>query len=508
MSRRRRDLAARRRSHLRWGIVTALLVAAATYAAFVGLPRTGGYEVRAVMQSANELRPDAVVRIAGVDAGKVVKVERGPGTTALVTMALRDEARPIHTDATLKVRPRLFLEGNFFVDLRPGSPSAPELEEGGTIPLAQTSTPVQLDQVLSALQSDERQQLQGLVRELGTSMRGGGARAFGRAIDPAGPALRDSATTASALRGTHDRDLSGAIAETGKVTAALDAHRQELAALVAAFDATAAAAASRSDELRASVRGLAATLRVALPAVREVRASLPALYAFARDVRPLLRRMPRTLDLARPLLSELRGLLSAREAPALIRALRPPLRTLAAIAPEVTGLLSQVTPVTDCVRDRALPALSTPVDDGAHSTGQPPWLELLHGMVGLASASQNFDGNGPAVRYMAGFGEQLVSTGKLPGTGQLLGLTPVPVEGARPAPPPAKPPFRPGATCRDQDPVNLKAASVGPPAASRAPRLGAEDRAVVAAAVRRSRGGGATASRGAGRGRFATEARP
>ena len=37
-------------------------------------------------------------------------------------MELTDEARPIHSDATMKLRPRLFLEGNYFVDLRPGQP--------------------------------------------------------------------------------------------------------------------------------------------------------------------------------------------------------------------------------------------------------------------------------------------------------------------------------------------------------------------------------------------------
>ena len=481
---RRRDIAARRRSHLRWGIVTALLATFAAYAAFVGLPRTGGYEVRAVMRSAGELRPNAAVRIAGVEAGKVLKVERGPGTTAVVTLGLKESARPIHADATLKIRPRLFLEGNFFVDLRPGSASAPELAEGGTIPLAQTATPVQLDQVLGALEADGREQLQGLVRELGTSMRGGGAEAFGRAIDPAGPALRHGAVTASALRGTHHRDLSAAIADTGRVTAALDAHRDQLAALVAAFDVTAAAASAKSDELRATVRELSAVLRVALPAVREVRAALPAVHRFARGVRPLLRRAPRTLDLARPLLRELRGLLRRRELPALVTALRPPLRTLAALAPDLSALLRQVTPVTDCVRDQALPVLTAKLDDGHLSTGQPAWLELLHGMVGLASASQNFDGNGTAVRYMAGFGEQLVSTGQLPGTGELRGLTPVPVEGARPARPASKPPFRPDVPCRDQAPVKLDAPALGPPPGGSAPRV---DPKLIRRALREAR---------------------
>ena len=49
------------------------------------------------------------------------------------------------------------------------------------------------------------------------------------------------------------------------------------------------------------------------------------------------------------------------------------------------------------------------------TTGEPVYRELLDVTVGLASASQNFTGNGPAVRYHAGFGDQLVTTGKVPG---------------------------------------------------------------------------------------------
>ncbi len=37
-------------------------------------------------------------------------------------MEISDEGRPIKQDATFKLRPRLFLEGNLFVDVNPGSP--------------------------------------------------------------------------------------------------------------------------------------------------------------------------------------------------------------------------------------------------------------------------------------------------------------------------------------------------------------------------------------------------
>ena len=48
-------------------------------------------------------------------------------------MQIHDNGLPLHTDATAKIRPRIFLEGNFFVDLKPGSPSAPKLDDGDTI---------------------------------------------------------------------------------------------------------------------------------------------------------------------------------------------------------------------------------------------------------------------------------------------------------------------------------------------------------------------------------------
>ena len=68
------------------------------------------------------------MRIAGVNVGKVIGVERD-GDATEVTFTVDDAGRPIHEDAFAAIRPRIFLEGNFFVDLDPGSPSAPELRQ-------------------------------------------------------------------------------------------------------------------------------------------------------------------------------------------------------------------------------------------------------------------------------------------------------------------------------------------------------------------------------------------
>ena len=90
-------------------------------------PFSHPYKLHATFQSANNLQPKSPVRIAGVDVGKVIDVQpisSGSGA-ARVTMQIDKKGLPIHKDAELKIRPRIFLEGNFFVDLQPGSPNAP-----------------------------------------------------------------------------------------------------------------------------------------------------------------------------------------------------------------------------------------------------------------------------------------------------------------------------------------------------------------------------------------------
>jgi phospholipid/cholesterol/gamma-HCH transport system substrate-binding protein len=120
------------------GAIAVALILIGTYLAFTKeLPFTGaGYEAKAVFENAATLRETAPVRIAGVNVGEVTAVEPN-GNATEVTFTVDDEGLPLHTDATLEIRPRLFLEGNFFIDTDPGSPNAPELEDGGTIPVTQ-----------------------------------------------------------------------------------------------------------------------------------------------------------------------------------------------------------------------------------------------------------------------------------------------------------------------------------------------------------------------------------
>jgi ABC-type transporter Mla subunit MlaD len=439
----------------------------ACWLAFKGAPWSDRWELRAVVRQANELGPRSPVRIAGVEVGKVESVERGEGDTSVVKLALEDDALPIHEDATIEVRPRIFLEGNFFVDLKPGTPGSPIAGEGYTIPVAQTAAPVQLDQVLSTLQSDTRANLKLLLAGLGEGFADGGAQSLNEAWKFSDEAFTQAAITAEAARGIQEDDLPEFMRAGGEAAAALvRAHR--LPDLIEGLNRSARALASRRAELSASLPELDRLLQEAGPALDAFNASFGPTRALVREARPGIQAAPETLELAIPVLEEARRLVAPAELPALLDELDPAVRSLARLEPDLRELFGDVTPVTECLRRNAVPTLQKEIEDPPHSTGEPIYRELLYGLVGLASASQNFDGNGPAVRYHAGGGDTTVTTGRVPSLGEsLVGLTDEPILGSRPRWTGVRPPFRPDVPCISQDPPDLTAETGPAPRQSR-----------------------------------------
>ena len=459
MSARRNPNRPQRVSNLAAGLFFIALTFAAFWLAFRGVPWKDEYELRAVVRQATELGPRSPVRIAGVEVGKVKKVEAGDGGTAVVTLALKDDALPIHEDATVAVRPRIFLEGNFFVDLKPGSPGSPTVDEGHTLPLAQTSAPVQLDQILTTLEKGTRDNLKLLLKGLGEGFADGGARALNRAWRPSDAAFTNGAIAAEAFRGVREDDLPEFVEAGGKSAAAL-ARGRRLADLVEGLNRSARGLATHRAELSASLPELDRLLEEAGPALDAFNEAFPPTRALVAEARPGVRAAPETLELAVPVLEQARQLVAPGELPALLDELDPAVRSLAALEPDLTELLDDVTPVTECARLIAVPTLKTEIEDPPNSTGEPVYRELLYGTVGLSSASQNFDGNGPAVRYHAGLGDTAVTTGRVPSIGEsLVGLTDEPILGSRPRWTGVRPPFRPDVPCASQERPDLRAAT-------------------------------------------------
>jgi virulence factor Mce-like protein len=442
------------------------LAVAITYYAFNGgLPFVHGFRVHAVLPASQSLRSNSPVRIAGVDVGVVDGVSPGPGHTAVATLDLRDAALPLHTDATIRVRPRLFLEGSSYVDLSPGTPGAPILHDGGTIPVSQARVAVQGYQVLSTFDLALRQHLRGMVHAFGQALSGGGAAGLRQALPPLAPALKDVSWVAQASRGTVPGDLARFVRNAADVTSTLAANRAQLAGLVTDLNRTAHALASTGSALGNSISGFDAVLRAAPASLAAFDRSLPPLASLARALDPALEIAPPLISKVTGAVKELGMLVGPAERQKLLTALHGVFVSLPSLVRHLGGVFPITKPVTDCVRTHLAPILLSSVPDGSLSTGQPVWQEFAHAIVGLAGASQNFDANGHTLRLIIGAGLE-TATGVLPGLGKVLATLPGtgPMLGARPqwAGDLTADAFNPGAACADQPVPSLASTTVAP----------------------------------------------
>jgi hypothetical protein len=383
----------------------------------------------------------------------------GDGKGAQVTMEIQKTGLPIHTDAQMKIRPRIFLEGNFFVDVQPGSPSAPVVKSGDTIPVNQTATPVQLGDLLTALQSDTRQDLRTLLFEYATKGLGnGGAAAYNRALDSAPEAFRTSALANQATLGQQPHDLSNLLRGQQRLFAELAANPAILKDLVTQLNVTFAAFARQDGALRATIPALRDVLRVGTPALVSLDSALPSLRAFARDALPGTISSGPTIDASLPFVHQARLLVRPEELRGLVADLRPTIPALARLNRSTIPFLNEGRALSACQNNVLLPFAKTPIPDPdfPQNTGEPFYKQGARGFVGLAGESRLVDADTPMFHAQLNAGTNTIVNTNDQGQGVFAQAAATP-EGVRPLRPNARPVFRPNIPCETQEPPNMNA---------------------------------------------------
>jgi virulence factor Mce-like protein len=118
------------------------------------------------------LLPTNDVRMAGVTAGQVQHINAS-GKLAVVLVQVNQQYSPVYQDAKAIVRPKNLL-GETYVEIDRGHSSAGSFANGDTLKLINTITPVQVDEVLNALDPDTRTKLKVVVNTLGEASAGRG----------------------------------------------------------------------------------------------------------------------------------------------------------------------------------------------------------------------------------------------------------------------------------------------------------------------------------------------
>jgi phospholipid/cholesterol/gamma-HCH transport system substrate-binding protein len=458
-------------SPLKAGLLAGIVILVFSFFGFSRYnPFEDKYEFTATFQSANNLQPKSPVRVAGVDVGKVKKVEPLPGGTgaARVTMEMDKKGLPLHKDAQLKIRPRIFLEGNFFVDVQPGTPSSPILEDEGKIPVQQTATPVQFGDILTSLQRDVRSDLQTFFKEYAREGLGnGGAEAYNRMLTDAPEALRNVSIANEATLGERPHDLSRLLRGQQRLFSQLAASPETLKDLVTNLNLTAEALGRNDAQLQASVPALRDVLAVGQPALVSLNDALPTLRVFSREALPGVRSSGPTIRASMPFIRQARLLVRPQELRGLAADLRRAIPDLARVNRASIPLLDNQRALSACTSEVLVPFAREPIpapelaDQYPDSTNQPFYKQAPRGLVGLAGESRINDANTPYfhVQFSSGPANLLVYN---EGGEQAFAGVSSPPEGVRPIRPDKRPVFRPGTPCETQEPPDMNAAGGTP----------------------------------------------
>jgi len=309
------------------------------------------------------------VRLAGVNVGTIGGVKR-EGDNALVEMVLFEDF-PVHVDARAEMRPHTLFEGSSFIDLAPGSPSAPLLESGEPIPVEQTSNYVTLDEALRILRPEIRESLKDLAEAGSKTLKGDAIEGIQRTLK-AGPELtRNLKGPLRALQGTERRELAGALGGMAKTVDAVAEKEDQLIPLAQRLNRTAAAITiDDGAPLDATLAALPGALRELRDGAPELTGLVDRLDRLAVEINPALPPLSTAIHRSVPLIEKAIPVLE--RATPLLADLRVIGKRLTKAVPTLTSLIVSVEPVVSVFGESVLPALLAP-----SRQGQPTYQQLM-----------------------------------------------------------------------------------------------------------------------------------
>jgi phospholipid/cholesterol/gamma-HCH transport system substrate-binding protein len=296
------------------------------------------YAVDAAFSSAAAVVPGLgePVNVAGVHVGEITGTDLRNGL-GVIHMEIDPHKMPrlyqgAHADLVANT-PLKDMEVNIF----PGDPKRGVLARGATIPVGQTTTPVDADELLSGLDGDTRSWFTSLITELdnGTRGRGTDIRAL---LQNLGPTAADSRQIGDLLAGRR-QELSQLVHNLGILGRATAARDGQLQTVVQAGRQTLDALAGQDVALQQSLQRLPPTLSTARRTLGDLATLSNVLAPTATALLPTARNLPTLLRQSNTLFSGA-ALLPLDQIKPFINSVTP----LAGRLPGLEHTLSQVTP--------------------------------------------------------------------------------------------------------------------------------------------------------------------
>jgi phospholipid/cholesterol/gamma-HCH transport system substrate-binding protein len=324
-------------------VIVALIVAGTVTSLYIliherlPVPFQHTYELNAEFSDADSTAggEGLPVTVAGVQVGTIRAVTVRDGY-AFVRMAIDPSVLPhVYGNARAKLMPDTPLK-DMEVRIAPGGPPARPLPAGGTIPLAGTESPIDLDELLSALDTDSRQYLSMLISGAaeGTAGQGLQVRQMLRALGPTTAQARELGDALVSRR----TEVARVVHNLALVAQAAGASDREIGQVVGAGNATLSALAGQDAALGASLARLPGTLATARTTLTHVTSLADLLGPTLTALEPAVRKLPGAVTALGPL---------ARRATPIVRdELRPLVSRLQPFAADLRPAVSDLTAQT------------------------------------------------------------------------------------------------------------------------------------------------------------------
>ena len=297
------------------------------------------YELKMSVPEATTLAEQADVRIAGVNVGKVRRKELDKkGNATRITLSIEPKYAPISSDAKAILRQKTLL-GETYVEITPGSRSAPKLKDGNALVKTRVEPTVELDEILTIFDEPTKKAFRAWTKDTALITRDGGGQDLNSAIGNLSSFATDGADVLGVLD-NQEQALSLFIRNTGVVFGALNERNGQLRSLIQSSHRTFEATASVQD-------GLSETFAVFPTFLDESRLTLNRLETFSRETQPLIEELQPVADDLEPTIRDVSAL--APDLDALFRDLRRVIPTAVRDLPSAQRFLRGARPVLEAL---------------------------------------------------------------------------------------------------------------------------------------------------------------
>jgi phospholipid/cholesterol/gamma-HCH transport system substrate-binding protein len=336
--------------------VAAVIAAVVVVAVLLFAGGSGGYTVKANFINASQLVKGNLVEIGGTRAGSVKDIAITSDGQAQITMSIDDKYKPLRHGTRAVVR-QFSLSGiaNRYVDLQlpPGNTNkSNEIKDGGEIPVSDTTTAVDLDQLFDVFDPTTRKALSDFLHNSAAQFKGKTEQQR-LAYHFLNPAL----STSSRLFNELNRDtplLARFLQDSSSLVTDVAERRNDLSALIGNANQTLHALAVQKGALADAIGQLPDFMRRANTTFVNLRSTLDQVDPLVNASKPVAIKL-------KPLLANLRPL--ARDA-------RPTVRDLSNIIrkPGADNDLTELTQTFPALASSALDTKDRKIDLGTGPT--------------------------------------------------------------------------------------------------------------------------------------------